>query len=161
MEAPTLNDGAFFLSLMTTSGWLRFIGDRGITTESQARQYVQNSLETTAHQPGVGLFVMRLKTDGTPVGICSLVKRESLAHVDIGFAMLVDQEGYGYATEGALATLDYAKNVLKHKTLMGITHPENIASQRILERLGMHRIPQDNPDHKSNPSVVYQIEFDQ
>ena len=55
---------------------------------------------------GFGLFAVELKAHGALVGMCGLIKRDTLEDVDIGFAFLPDFEGQGLAHEAASATLE-------------------------------------------------------
>jgi RimJ/RimL family protein N-acetyltransferase len=56
---------------------------------------------------------MGLKPENIPVGMCGLIKRKTLDDVDIGFALLPEYEGNGFATEAAVAVMKYAKETLK------------------------------------------------
>jgi len=78
-----------------------------------------------------------LKESGTPVGICGLVKRETLDLVDVGFSMLARFSGKGYAFEAATAVMDYGRTVLGLREIVGVTAPDNRVSIRLLEKLGM------------------------
>jgi RimJ/RimL family protein N-acetyltransferase len=87
------------------------------------------------------MYRVNLKTtDDTPgetIGMCGLVTREGLHDVDVGFAFLPKFWGMGYATESAQAVLEYARVRIGLKRIVGITSPENHASIRVLEKIGM------------------------
>jgi len=72
-----------------------------------------------------------------PIGICGLLRRATLPDVDIGFAFLPDYRAQGYAFEAASATLSYARDTLDLPRIVAIVSPENAASIRLLEKLGM------------------------
>ncbi|CAM2933424.1 acetyltransferase [Legionella steigerwaltii] len=59
--------------------------------------------------------------------------------VEIGWRLASSFWGMGYATEGAQAVLDYAFHVLKLKEIVAFTVPDNLRSQRVMEKLGMIR----------------------
>ena len=89
-----------------------------------------------------------VKKDNQSAGICGIVKREGLTIPDLGFAMLPKYEGKGIATEASKAVVQYAKETLQLSQLAGITKPDNIASIRVLEKVGMEfkekiQLPQD------------------
>ena len=86
---------------------------------------------------GFGLYLTELREGAIPIGMCGLIKRESLADVDIGFAFLPAFWGQGYAYEASLAVIVYAKRDFALTRLVGITSPENRKSIRLLGRLGM------------------------
>jgi ribosomal-protein-alanine N-acetyltransferase len=132
-------DAPFIFELLNTSGWIRFIGDRGIKTLEDASNYLSARLIPSYSQFGFGFYLVKLKSDRTPVGICGLVKRASLEDVDLGYAFLPAFEGKGYAIEASRGVLDYAWKNLKMKRIVAITHTDNIRSIHLLENLGMKR----------------------
>lgn len=132
----TTADSAFILELVTDPDWLRFIGDRGVRTAEDARAYIENGPMKLYERLGFGLYLVALE-DGTPLGMCGLIKRDSLEDVDIGFALLPAFRGRGYAHEAACAVRDYAFEVLGLERIVAITSPDNDASARLLERLGL------------------------
>lgn len=132
----TPDDAAFVLSLLNDPGWLEFIGDKGIRTEDGARAYIQKSLMGLYERLGYGLYLVALK-DGTPIGMCGLIKRDSLEDVDIGFAFLPAYCGQGYAREAAAAVLEYARKELQLTRVIAITMPENHNSVNLLQKIGL------------------------
>ena len=67
--------------------------------------------------------------------------------IEVGWRLLPEFWGYGYATEGARASLRYGFEVLKLGEIVSITVPANVRSRRVMERLGMHRDPKDDFEH--------------
>ena len=133
----TLDDAPFILKLVNDPSWLEFIGDKGVRNQADARTYLaQGPIEMYARL-GFGLYLVELREDRTPLGICGLIKRESLADVDIGFAFLPEFCGNGYAHEAAQAVIVHAKRDFSIRRLVAITAPGNKNSIRLLERLGM------------------------
>ena len=86
---------------------------------------------------GFGMYVVTLKGDGTIVGTCGLVKRDSLEDVDVGFAFLPAWRGQGFATESAAAVLAYGVRSLGLERIVAIVSAANHRSIRVLERIGM------------------------
>jgi RimJ/RimL family protein N-acetyltransferase len=132
-----VTDAPFIVALMNTPGWLEFIGDRQIKTNEGAIRYLQNGPLKSYEQNGFGLSLVELKKDQTPIGMCGILKRDSLENPDIGFAFLPEFTGKGYAFEIAHATLNYAKDKLKLETIYAITIPSNAKSIQLLERIGL------------------------
>ena len=153
------DDAGFILELLNDPSWLQFIGDRGVRTLEEARDYIlKGSLEMYARQ-GFGLYLTELKESGDPLGICGLIKRDSLEDVDIGFAFLPRFWGKGYAYESASALMAYGKDVLGLKRIVAITSPDNHRSARLLERLGLRfermiRLPGNTQDIRLFASEV-------
>lgn len=132
----TEDDAEFICKLLNSEGWLKYIGTRNINTSSDAEKYISEKLMPGYEKNGFGFYMAELK-DNTPIGMCGLIKREALEDIDIGFALLPEYEGKGYAYEAASATMDYAKNVLGLKKIAGITVPYNKPSIRLLEKIGL------------------------
>jgi RimJ/RimL family protein N-acetyltransferase len=86
---------------------------------------------------GFGLYLTELKETGTPIGMCGLLKRDSLEDVDIGFAFVPQFWKQGYAWESASAVMAYAKDVIGLDRLAAITSPDNAKSIGLLSKLGM------------------------
>jgi len=135
----THEDDAFVLRLLNEPSWLRFIGDRGVRTLPDARRYLDDGPRRSYARNGFGLWCVVPKGGDAPVGMCGLLRRDTLADVDVGFAFLPEAWGRGYARESAAAVLDHARDVLGLRRVLAITDPENAASIRVLERVGMRR----------------------
>ena len=133
----TIRDGEFIFRLLNSPGWLRNIGTRNISSKADAEKYITEKLMPPYLSSWFGFYVIELKQTGESAGMCGLVKREGLEDVDIGFALLPEYEGKGYAFESALAVLDYAKNELKMSRLAAVTIAENNGSIKLLEKLGL------------------------
>lgn len=152
----TVDDAEFVLALLTDPAWLRFIGDKGVRTLEDARSYIENGPVAMYERFGFGLYVTERKTDGVPMGMCGLIKRDGLDDVDIGFAFLPAYWGRGYAFEAATAVLDYGRTVIGLARIVAITSPDNESSARLLEKLGLRfdRMIRLSPDAKEDRLFV-------
>ncbi|MBC5993177.1 GNAT family N-acetyltransferase [Pontibacter cellulosilyticus] len=133
----TLQDTAFVLELLNSPGWLQFIGDRNVKTEAQAKSYLENGPLESYRVNGFGLWLVEKKDNSQPMGMCGILKRNTLKNPDIGFAFLPGFDGKGYAYESATATMAYANNQLKLPKIAAITIADNERSIRLLEKIGM------------------------
>jgi RimJ/RimL family protein N-acetyltransferase len=133
----TVEDAAFILELVNDPSWLQFIGDRGVRTLEDARNYILKGPVEMYGRLGFGLYLVELKDEGVPIGMCGLIKRDSLKDVDIGFAFLPSFRGRGYAYEAASAVLAYGKSTLGLERIVAIVSPGNDRSIRLLEKLGL------------------------
>jgi RimJ/RimL family protein N-acetyltransferase len=100
---------------------------------------------------GFGLWLVELEASKAPVGICGILKRDALTDADLGFAFLPRYRSVGYAYEAAAAVVDYGRNILGITRLLAITNRENVASIRVLEKIGMYfermiRLSEDGPE---------------
>lgn len=133
----SLDDAGFIVELLNDPSFLRFIGDRGVKTTEDARQYIQSGPMDSYDRHGFGLWLVELKESQTAIGICGLLKRESLSDVDIGFAFLPQYRSKGYAYESTAAVMEHARTVLGLKRVVAIANDDNTGSHRVLEKLGM------------------------
>ena len=130
-----LDDAGFVLELLNSPSWLKYIGDRNVKNLEDAKNYISDKLISSYIKNGFGLYEIILKKDNIPVGMCGLIKRETLENIDLGFALSPVFTGNGYAFEAAFATLNYAKTVLKLERIIAITTTENKNSIKLLEKL--------------------------
>ncbi|HWX29435.1 MAG TPA: GNAT family N-acetyltransferase [Steroidobacteraceae bacterium] len=131
-----LSDDGFILELLNEASFLRFIGDKGVRTLDAAREYISKGPIESYGRHGFGLYAVCLR-DGTPIGICGLVKREGLADPDVGFAFLSRHCSQGYAAESAAAVLAHARLALRLQRIVAITTSENLGSIAVLEKVGL------------------------
>lgn len=132
----TSDDAAFILELLNEPSFLRYIGDKGVRTLADAVEYIKNGPIASYERFGFGLYRVELKETAVPIGICGLLKRETLADVDVGFAFLPTYWSRGYAFEAASAVIQYGRRVLNLGRIVAITSPENDSSIRLLEKMG-------------------------
>lgn len=128
-----LPDSNFIMELVNTSGWLEFIGDRNIHSNSKAKEYIQTIVEN----PDIDYRVVRLKASKQPIGIVTFIKKDNLDHPDIGFAFLSDFEKNGYAEEATSCVLHQLATESKFSTILAVTVPNNVKSIKLLHRLGL------------------------
>ncbi len=131
-----LEDDEFILKLLNDDGFLRFIGDKGVRTRDDAREYLSKGPIDSYRRYGFGLYLTSLR-GGTPIGMCGLVKRDALPDVDVGFAFLKQYWARGYAAESAAAVLAYGKEQLRLSRIVAITAPENCGSIAVLHKIGL------------------------
>jgi RimJ/RimL family protein N-acetyltransferase len=132
----TLVDAPFIFELANDPDWLKYIGDRGIHDLAGARSYIEKGPLELYARLGFGLYAVELKSDGAAIGLCGLIKRETLPEVDIGFAFLARYRGQGYALEAAAAALAEGRETFGLKRILAIVTPGNERSIRLLEKLG-------------------------
>lgn len=135
----THRDDGFVLRLLNEPSWLRFIGDRGVRNLEDARRYLDDGPRASYAANGFGLWCVVPRDGGAPIGMCGLIRRDTLPDVDVGFAFLPEAWGRGHAREAAAAVLEHARDALRLRRVLAITDPENAASIRVLERIGMRR----------------------
>lgn len=146
-------DAAFILELLNEPSFIRNIGDRGVRTIEAANAYIQNGPVASYAKNGFGLYLVKLKETGESIGMGGLIKRDTLEDVDIGYAFLPRFWSKGYAIEATRAVKEYAREAIGLNRLVAIVDPQNEASIRVLEKLGlkfekMVRLSEDDIDLK-------------
>ena len=132
-----IKDAPFILELVNDPAWIQFIGDKGIRNLEDAQKYILNGPVDMYNKVGFGLYLVEQKEDLTPLGMCGLIKRDSLEDVDIGFAFLEKFRSKGYGYESASAVIEYGVQQLGLKRIVAITTIDNINSGKLLEKVGL------------------------
>lgn len=132
----SLSDAPFLFRLMNEPSYIEFIGNRGITDLSAAESYLQNKMLSSYRDHGFGLYLLWSKEQERALGICGFVKREYLPDPDLGFALLKNAEGQGYAAESCRALLHYARTELAMERVLAITSLHNERSIKLCRKLG-------------------------
>jgi RimJ/RimL family protein N-acetyltransferase len=132
-----VDDAEFVFTLVNEPSFLSNIGDKGVRNLDDARQFILEGPWTRQEKRGYGQFLVELKESGVPIGICGLLYRDSLDVTDVGFALVPEYWRLGFAYEAADAVLNYGHSTLGIDRIVGLTSKENLASIRVLEKLGM------------------------
>jgi RimJ/RimL family protein N-acetyltransferase len=132
-----IEDAEFIFELVNEPAFIRNIGDKGVRTLEDARNYILTGPVASYAKFGFGLYLVELRETEEAIGICGLLKRDSLEDVDIGFALLERFRRKGFARESAAAVVGYGRNALGLKRIVAITSPDNEGSMRVLEKIGL------------------------
>lgn len=130
------DDAAFIQQLVNDPDWLRYIGERNVHSLEDALGYIEKGPRSSYVLRGHGLLAVVDLRSGDAIGLCGLLKRETLDLPDLGFAFLPAGRGRGYAREAALACLEDAEQRLGLRRVAAITSLDNVASIRLLESCG-------------------------
>lgn len=133
-------DASFLLALLNSPKWLEHIGNRNVTTEAEAEQYIQVRMLPQLERLGYSNNTVILKETGAKMGVCGIYHREGVEGVDIGFAFLPDFEKKGYAYESATILIHTAFTQYGITQLNAMTTHTNIESQKLLEKLGFQYV---------------------
>ncbi|MGQ0661202.1 GNAT family N-acetyltransferase [Sphingosinicella sp.] len=157
-------DIAPFIRHTNTSAVMRWLG--GVKREAEIRSVVEDRLMAWQRMRGFTFWAVERKADGALLGFCGLKIADQPGSPiegdqEIGWRLREDCWGQGYAKEGAIASLDYAFDVLGAPCVVAITFPGNRPSWGLMERLGMTRRPDldyDDPRFPElNPTIIYRI----
>ena len=129
-------DADFVLRLVNEPSFLRYIGDRGVRTLADARKYIADGPVAGYARYGHGLLRVVRKSDGVALGMCGVLKRDTLPDPDIGFSFFPEHVSQGYAFESAQAVMKHARETLGLGRIVAITSKDNDPSIRLLGKLG-------------------------
>jgi ribosomal-protein-alanine N-acetyltransferase len=146
-EMDSVLDAEFIFELLNSPDFIKYIGNRSVHSAQEAGKFIDTRYHQSYRDHGYGLYTVELKENGSPVGICGFVRRETLPGPDIGFAFLPDHEGKGYGFESGSAMMRYGREKLGFDEVFAITSLHNTASIRLLGKLGflLLRVT-DNPE---------------
>lgn len=133
----TVEDAPFIYELLNEPSFLEFIGDKGVRNLDDARAYILTGPVASYDRFGFGLYLVLLKPGDTPIGMCGLLKRDSLPDVDVGYALRPGYWRQGYAYEATAAVLAHGREAFGLRRIVAITSPDNVGSKSLLEKLGL------------------------
>lgn len=130
-----LADAPFILQLLNDTSFIENIGDRGVRTTEDAEAYISNGPIASYQRYGFGLRAVVLQETNIAIGMCGLIQRDTLDAPDLGYALLPQYTGQGYAHEAAKAAVQWALTLELCK-LYAVVSLHNTASQNLLQKLG-------------------------
>jgi RimJ/RimL family protein N-acetyltransferase len=132
----TVADAPFMLRLLNEPSFIKNIGDRNVRTMEDARAYIEDFPLASYAEFGFGPYFTEERTTKAGIGICGLRQRPAFDAPDIGYALLPEYWGRGYAYEASVALMSFAKSNLGIARMLGFVNPDNVPSIRLLEKLG-------------------------
>lgn len=155
----TPEDAAFVAALYNEPSFLENIGDRGVRNAGDAQRFLRDGPMAMYAKHGFGLWHVSRRDDGAGIGVCGLLKRDSLPDVDIGYALFPRFWGQGYAFEAVAATLRHAARAFGLRRVVAVVSPGNQGSIRVLEKAGMRYERMLALDPKEPEVRVYAADF--
>jgi [ribosomal protein S5]-alanine N-acetyltransferase len=155
----TLADAPFIIELLNDASFLGNIGDRGVRTLADAENYLQNGPLKGYREHGFGLSAIVARADQTVVGMAGILRRPSLPEPDLGYALLPQYTGRGYAFEAAEAWVDAGRTHFALRQLLAIVIAHNKASIQLLEKLGFVRDHAATPDASEPNLFQYRLQY--
>ena len=131
------DDADAFFRLNSNPEVSRFVPDKPLLNIEQARQILVDHPIADYQKHGFGRGACILKGTGEQIGMAGLKYLAELGEVDVAYRFLPAYWGLGLATEVALASVRFGFAHLALKQIIGLVMPENIASARVLEKIGL------------------------
>jgi ribosomal-protein-alanine N-acetyltransferase len=157
LKPTSKEDVGFILELFNTPKWIEFIGDRKVQNSTDAEEYIETKILPQFERLGYGNYTVIRKLDEKKIGCCGLFDREGLEGIDIGFALLPIFEKQGYAFECVNKLKEAAFQYFKLTELLAITDKNNLASQHLLQKIGLSFVGNTTLPHKMEEVLLYQL----
>ena len=158
IRPTTEADAELVYELMNTPKFIQFVGDRGINSCVEAKNYIKTKMLPQLHSLGYSSYTLVTKVDGSKIGTCGLYNREGVDGIDIGFGLLPAYERLGYAYEAASILLQAAFTDFGIMEIKAITAKDNVSSQRLLEKLGLALIGTTTLPNDTEEILLYTID---
>ena len=156
---PTLEqDAELIYQLMNSPKFIKYVGDRQLYSIKDAEKYIQDKMLPQLHSLGYSNYSLINKKNGAKIGICGLYDREGLDGIDIGFGILPEYEGLGYAFESSSRIIKAGFEELEISEIKAITNKENISSQCLLVKLGFNLEGKIMLANENDELLLYKIE---
>ena len=136
IKPTSIEDVDLIYLIMNSPKFIKYVGDRKINSIQDAKEYIQNKMLPQLYSEGYSNYSIILKKNKKKIGICGLYRREGIDGVDLGFGVLPEYEGFGYAYEASKQLVSVAFEEFGLQEIKAITAKKNYASQKLLERLG-------------------------
>jgi len=149
-----ISDAENFYELNSNPNVIRYTGNSAFKDVNEAREFLENYSDYQRN--GYGRWAVINKSTNQFLGWCGLKYDEDLDETDIGFRFFEHFWNQGFATESAKACIDYGFNELHLKTIVGRAMKENMASIKVLEKIGLKF--EKVFDFDGQEGIVYKIE---
>ncbi len=153
----TEDDASLILQLNSDPEIVKYVHELILKTEEEAKAILLNNI-LPQYKNNLGRWAIHTKDNNEFIGWCGLKYRPEPDEIDLGYRLIQKAWGKGFATEAAQYTLDHGFKTLSLKLITGRAHIENIASIKVLEKLGMDYIGEGIVDNcpvrtytKANP----------
>ncbi len=153
-RAFTVDDAEAFFAINGNRDVMRLTGEPVLESVESARTAIAGYPDFRTI--GYGRWACVLKDTGRIIGFCGLKYLPDLDAVDVGYRFLPEFWGRGLATEACAASLRYGFDTLGLDRIIALVLPENAASIRVLERVGMKR--DGELEYEGLTALLYAIE---
>lgn len=137
----------------------KYTGDELVESPEMAKERLEHVIFSDYNKYGYGRFAVWHKEDQKVIGFAGLKYIPEFDETDIGYRFLPKYWGKGIATETALPFIKYGFEELKLERIIGLAMPDNIASCKVLEKIGLE-FYKTGPYEPEDPEILnwYKIE---
>lgn len=130
----TPNDLDDLYRIYSNSEVMKYIG-KGVRTRAETETAIYNILKHW-EQNNFGMWALLHKIDRKMIGRCGLCLLDKTPEIELGYTLDKVYWNQGLATEASFASLNYGFAILNLERIVAIARPENIASQRVMQKVG-------------------------
>jgi ribosomal-protein-alanine N-acetyltransferase len=142
----TTADAPLIYQLNSNPEVTKYVHELPTTDEETALTVITNRILPQYRHYGYGRWAVHLRNDHAFIGWCGLKYRPERAETDLGYRFMPAAWGQGYATEAAIASLAFGFGSYQLSHIAAMAHRENLASIRVLEKVGMQFIGYETVD---------------
>ena len=150
----TIEDAQSLIDLNSNPNVIRYTGDGPVKELAEAKRILTDII-FPQYKNKMGRWAVHLKSNDEFIGWCGLKFISEDNEVDLGYRFFEKHWGKGYASESAKAALDYGVIALKLKIIIARAAKDNVASTKVLKKLGMVYLKDDMCAH--DPAEVYML----
>ena len=141
LRTPVLEDAQTLSTLWSDPDVTKYIPIVLFRTLKELEEFIPLTRQRWRER-GFGMLIVTTKENDTVIGYCGLQFLNSSPQVEIYYGFSKNAWDQGFATEAARAMLRFAFETVKLDSVAGVTQPENTASQKVLEKIGLKRDPE-------------------
>ena len=148
------DDAENFYKLNLNPNVIKYTGNSAFKDIDEAKEFLENYQDYKLN--GFGRWAVIEKSTNEFLGWCGLKYDKNLDETDIGFRFFEEHWNKGLATESAKACINFGFENLNLKSIVGRAMSENIASIKVLEKIGL-KFEKEFDFDENNKGVIYRI----
>jgi RimJ/RimL family protein N-acetyltransferase len=137
MRNFTPDDFADLYALNSDPRVMKYIADGTVSTRDEVAGALRRFVRYPALYPDLGIWHTSRRDTGAFIGFFALNYTGKSTDIEVGYRLLYDAWGLGFATEGATALVHFGFDDLGLDRIIGVTAPGNAASQNVLMKAGL------------------------
>jgi len=142
----TIDDAENFFQLNSDPDVMQYI--RPVKDREECRHFLQENIDAYAKNPMTGRWSVHQKEDDRFVGTLAVIPLDNTDYWQIGYALLKDYWGKGYATELTESGIRYSFHKMLLSKVTAVTEVTNHASMRVLKKAGFNQLDNFMQDGK-------------
>jgi len=158
LSPPTTADAAHVLAILSDFSAVAHNPSDGLDTLDQAAELVRR-WRLQWERYGFGYWCLRSTVDGTFVGYCGVkaITFQGEEALNLVYRLSPRAWGKGLATEAATAVVTWAVEHVPDRRIIARVRPDNLPSQHVATKAGLHRDPTVDEEGKDGPDLIFTL----